>query len=274
MITNLGEKMQIEEKIKMFKDVFAPKAGEKVLFLVDIPHENIVDNQKWKDRREMANEWYDSFKDMGKEIGFTVNFTNFNATGLHNTPIPEDIIKMACKADLVIAMTEYSGSSSLINLCKNISKTTRCVSMPTVEKRMEKTALRANYADVKVYANNIEKMLTKAIGAEVLFSTGDRLFIDLRNRVAFADGGDCSKPGQMINFPSGEGCIAPYEGAKDEVEEFDESKTEDILPDNQHRDLLKYRVKSNKIVEIIGEGSNADEMRAFFDENPTRKNIA
>jgi hypothetical protein len=29
--------MNREEKIKMFREVFAPKSGEKVLFLVDIP---------------------------------------------------------------------------------------------------------------------------------------------------------------------------------------------------------------------------------------------
>ena len=39
--------MNDEEKIKMFNDVFAPKAGEKVLFLVDLPHNDIKDNEKW-----------------------------------------------------------------------------------------------------------------------------------------------------------------------------------------------------------------------------------
>ena len=263
-----------DEKIKMFKDVFAPKAGEKVLFLVDTPHDNITDNTNWQDRREMAKEWYESFKDMGMEMGFTVDFAEYDATGLHNTPIPDKVMDLASKANLVIAMTEYSGSSSFINLCRNISKITRCASMPTVERRMENTAFKANYADVQIYANNIKKMLNKTIAAEVLFSTGDSLFMDLRNRVAFEDGGKCSETGQMINFPSGEGYIAPYEGIGDEVEEFGESKTEGILPDNQHGDLIKYKVKNNKIVEIIGEGKNADEMREFFDKNPTRRNIA
>ena len=59
--------MQVEEKIKMFNDVFAPKSGEKVLFLVDMPHDDIKDNKNWSERREMANEWYEIFKDMGNE---------------------------------------------------------------------------------------------------------------------------------------------------------------------------------------------------------------
>ena len=40
--------MQIEERIKMFKDVFKPMPNEKVLFLVDVPHDNIKDTDKWK----------------------------------------------------------------------------------------------------------------------------------------------------------------------------------------------------------------------------------
>jgi leucyl aminopeptidase (aminopeptidase T) len=266
--------MKVEERLKMFKDVFAPKSGEKVLFLVDKPHDNIVDNQIWKDRREMAYEWYNSFKDLGVETGFSVDFQEYNATGMHNTPIPPDVIDEASQANLVIAMTEYSGSSSFITVCKKEGGITRAASMPMVEKRMEETAFKANYEDVQIYAASIKKMLTKAIGAEVLFSTGNKLFIDLRNRVGFADGGDCTKTGQFINFPSGEGYIAPYEGAEDEIGEFGASKTEGILPDNQHGNLLKYRVKKNTITEVIGEGKNADEMRTFFEENESRKNIA
>jgi len=37
---------------------------------------------------------------------------------------------------------------------------------------------------------------------------------------------------------------------------------------------VKYVIKNNKIVEVIGEGKKADEMRAFFTENESRRNIA
>ena len=266
--------MREEEKIKMFKDVFAPKSGENILFLIDIPHDDIQDTEVWKDRREMAKEWYTSFKNMGSGEGFNVDMLEFNATGLNNTPIPKDIIDRAGKSDLFIAMTEFSGSSSFMPMCRKEGSTTRGASMPGVERRMEKSAFLANYADVKVYANSIKNMLTNAIAAEVLFSTGDRLFLDLRNRYGKADEGDCSKPGQCINFPSGEGYIAPYEAAADEIDKYGESKTEGILPDTQHGSIIKYKVKNNRIVDVLGEGKKQDEIRAFFKENDSRKNIA
>ena len=263
--------MQEEEKIKMFKDVFKPKSGEKVLFLVDIPHDDIKDNKNWSDRREMANEWYNTFKNMAKKEGFTVEMHKYNATGVNNTPVPQSVIDKASKSNLVIAMTEYSGSSSFKPMCQKEGAITRCASMPGVERRMEKSAFLANYYDVKIYANSIKKMLTKAIGAEVLFSTGDRLFIDLCNRMGSADEGDCSKPGQTINFPSGEGYIAPYEG---ENKEIGDSKTNGILPDYQPGVILKYKIKNNKIVDIIGKEKESNEKRKFFNEKDSRRNIA
>jgi len=77
-----------------------------------------------------------------------------------------------------------------------------------------------------------------------------------------------------MNFPSGEGFIAPYEAATDEINEFGESKTEGIWPVNYKGELLKYVVKNNRITDIIGEGAMADEARKFYSENDTRRNIA
>jgi leucyl aminopeptidase (aminopeptidase T) len=146
--------------------------------------------------------------------------------------------------------------------------------MPTVEKRMEETALKANYAEVQKYVTAIARMLNDAVGSEILFSTGDTLYVDLRNRVAFADKGDCRKTGQFINFPSGEACAPPYEAAPEEFGEFGRSRTVGILPARYNEELVKYVIKNNKIVEIIGHGKKAEEMRTFFTENDTRRNIA
>ena len=265
--------MNPEEKIKMFQDVFAPKSGEKVLFLVDIPHDTIKDNNAWKDRRIMAREWYTIFKKMGIETNFSVEWFEYNATGVHNSPTPE-ILNMIRKSNLVIAMTEYSASSSLLPLAKTQDSITRVASMPGIERRMEETAFRANYQEVKRYALAIKKMLNEAVGAEILFSTDDTLYIDLRNRIAEADTGDCTQTGQCINFPSGEASKAPYEAVKDEIKAFGESKTQGIWPVSSDGELMKYVVKNNRIVEIIGNGKKAEEMRLFFKENNTRRNVA
>lgn len=266
--------MNDEERIKMFKKVFAPKSGEKVLFLIDLPHGKIKDNIKWKARRKMAHDWFRSFNEMGEKAGFSVDILEYEATGMNNTPIRQEIINEAKNANLVIAMTEFSATSSLGQVCKLPGTITRCASMPGVEKRMEETAFKADYAEVQRYASSIEKMLNKTIGASIKFSTGDSLYIDLRNRVAESDKGDCSKTGQMINFPSGEAWKVPYEAASDEIDKFGESKTEGILPIICGNEIIKFVIKNNIIVETRGDGKKAKELREFFTDNKTRRNIA
>jgi leucyl aminopeptidase (aminopeptidase T) len=266
--------MKNEEKIKMFKDVFAPKPGEKVLFLVDIPHNIIKDNNAWKDRRKMAQEWYTIFKKMGIKTGFSVDWREYKATGVHNSPIPPETLDTIRKSNLVIAMTEYSASSSLVPISRTQGTITRCASMPGVERRMEETAFKTDYKEVKKYAAALERMLNNALGAEIIFSTSDKLYIDVRNRYALSEAGECTKIGQFINFPSGEAFIVPYEATSDEIDEFGTSKTEGIWPVMYDGELVKYVVNNNRIVEISGDSKKADEMRDFFGENNTRRNIA
>jgi leucyl aminopeptidase (aminopeptidase T) len=262
------------EKIKMFKDVFNPKTDERILILIDMPHKNIKDTKRWKEVREMAKEWYIILKNLGLKEGFTVDIEKYYATGNHNAQIPNEIKEIIKKYNLVLAMTEFSASSSLLPICQTKGSITRCASMPMLEKSMEKTALKANYKDVKKYALILEEMLNNSKGAEILFSTGDKLYVDLRHRKAFAEAGDCRKAGQFINFPSGEACKAPYEAISEEIDELGESKTEGILPVKYEDELVKYIIKNNRITEIIGEGKKAEEMRKFFSENHTRRNIA
>jgi leucyl aminopeptidase (aminopeptidase T) len=266
--------MKVEERIQMFKDIFAPKSGETVLFLTDVPHGDVADSDGWAARRKMVQDWYESFRKMGAEVGFSVRILKYLATGQPNAPIPREMIEAARKSSLVIAMTEYSASSSLKPICDAARAMTRCASMPGVEKRMERTAFRADYAEIQAWAVAIETILNAAVGAEIVFSTHDTLYLDLRYRRAGSDRGDCSKPGQFINLPSGEGFKVPYEAVAEEVTSFGKSKTEGILPRSFHGELAKYVIRNNSIVDIIGSGKEAERMRVFFAQNDTRRNIA
>lgn len=263
-----------KEKIKMFKDVFNPKKDENIIILFDAPHSNIKDNNKWKDRRKLAKEWYKTFVHIGEKTGFKTEIHTYPSTGVHNGQIPKETIEVLKKYDLVIAMTEYSASSSLLPICREKNSKTRCASMPTVERRMEKTAFKADYQKVQKYATAIEKILNKSITAEITFSTNDTITMDLRNRNAHADGGNCQKKGDFINFPSGEACQALYEATKDEKEVFGESKTIGILPVDYDGEIVRFDIDNNKIIKIIGEGVKAEEMRIFFNEKKSRRNIA
>ena len=68
--------MKPKERKKMSKDVFAPKSGEKILFLIDTPHQNIIDSNTRKERRKMAQEWSNTFKQTDEENDFSDYFSH------------------------------------------------------------------------------------------------------------------------------------------------------------------------------------------------------
>jgi hypothetical protein len=260
-------KMNIEGRSKMSMDVFAPKTGEKIMILIDIPNDTIKDSRKWKERREMANKWYKTFQFLSKEIELHVDIITYKATGFHNAPIPQEIIDIAHKLNLVIALTEYSETISLKQVCDTDESITRCASMPQAEKRMENTAFIADYTLVQRYATTIEKMLNKANGVEVLFSTNNSLCLNLRNRIAKSESGICHTTGQFINFPSGGGFKAPYEAAPDEIDKFGENQTKGILSIYLNGEIVKCVIKNNKIIKVLGKNKKAIELNELFKEN-------
>jgi hypothetical protein len=266
--------MNHEEKIRLFQTVFAPRPGEQVLFLVDLPANPAADTTTWKDRRAMALEWFTIFEELGVKTGFTVSLKEYPATGMPNTPIPTEILAAATNATLVIALTQYSASSSLLPICFSKDSHTRCASMPGVERRMEETALRADYTAVKHYATRLSQLLNDAISADIQFSTGETLHIDLRFRTAKADTGDCTKPGQFINFPSGEACKVPYEAAPEERTIHGQSTTAGVWPVVLKGEPMQWIVQHNRVIDIIGHGPYAEHFRQFFKHNPTRSNLA
>jgi len=266
--------MDSKERIRMLEDVFAPRKGERVLFLVDMPHDDIVDNDEWRARREMADEWLADFRTMAGETGFEVDRIEYPATGKNNADIPEEIITEARSSNLVIAMTEYSATAPLGGVCDEEGSITRCASMPGVARNMEETALRADYKLVKVYALALTDLLNKSVGAEITFSTGDYLYLDLRNRVAEADSGECSQAGQCINFPAGESFKVPYEAVADEIDAFGPSMSKGIMPVDYDGVLVKFVIENNRITDILGEDWKVGELTDFFNKEDSRRNLA
>jgi len=223
---------------KLLVDVFGPQPGEKVLVMTDLPHGDLADSENWATRREMAKEWHSAFQRLGSKLGFTVYpLLTYAATGAHSAPLPEEgemdgqrvrLGDILSDTDIVVALTEYSATAPLIGFGQKFPRL-RAASMPGVLKSMEQTALAADYSEVARKSRLLARKLDQAVGAKVEFSTGHQMYFDLRNRKAEADDGQlhADKKGiRLINLPSGEACIAPYEGEL----EGQPSRTEGTLP--------------------------------------------
>lgn len=267
---------------RLLTDVFDPQPGEIAAVVVDLPHEGIPDTAAWAARREMAERWRAALAELGRERGFQVlPLVTYPATGANNANLPAagwlggeavDLGEQLSASTLVIAMTQFSATAPLGHLAKD-NPDFRAASMPGVEERMEGTALSADYRRVAARCRAIAAALDGAVLCDVTFSTGHRCWFDLRHRRCEMDDGSLlrSKEGErVINLPSGETFIVPYEGEFEDVPSW----TAGTIPVIENGELVLFHVVANTVVVVEGEGPVADRYSAFFDDDPARANIA
>lgn len=267
---------------KLLIDVFDPQPGETAAVMVDVPRDGVGDTPRWAARREMAGRWHDALSELGKERGFDVlPMLRYPATGANNADLPktgwlgEDGIELGrrlAESTLVIAMTEFSATAPLAHVAK-ANPDFRAASMPGVETRMEGTSLAADYRRVAARCRAIADAFEGATLCDVVFSTGHRCWFDLRHRRAEMDDGWLprdKKGDRIINLPSGETFIVPYEGEFEDVPSW----TAGTIPVIENDELVLFHVVANTIVVVEGDGEVADRYAEFFDADPARANVA
>lgn len=267
---------------KLFSDVFEPQAGEVVLVACDLPHTPAQDTPAWRDRREWAEEWRRTFASIGQKVGFeTAPLLTYLATGMNGAELPQKAMlggkqvamdEALLGSTLGVFMTEYSATAALDAYCRRKADF-RAASLPGLERRMENTSLAADYRAVARRCRILYDIMHGADSLDVQFSTGHRCHFDLRFRQPEADDGYLPrfKPGdRIINLPSGETFIVPYEGERDGTA----SCTAGMLPMSAGQEVILLRVEANRIVAIEGDGPEARRVREFFEADSARRNIA
>lgn len=264
-------------------DVFNPLPGEKVLVMIDVPAGIAGENASaWYMRRGMAHRWHAALEEISLDHGFEVlPMLKYPATGAHSGPLPEEgdwdgkvvqIDEVLRQTNIVLALSEYSATAPLIEATKR-HPDLRVASMPTVSVDMESTALSADYGQVASKARVLQDLLNRASGAFVEFATGDQMFFDLRHRHAEADDGELhadEEGARVINLPSGEAYIVPYEG---EIE-GEPSRTVGRIPFVCEKDIVILEVEDNRVVSVVGDGACAEGIRGFLEVDDARRNIA
>ncbi len=267
---------------RLLTDVFDPQAGELATVVVDLPHDGAADNDQWRERREMAEQWREALAGLAAQRGFTVNpLLSYAATGANNADLPEkgrladaevDLAHTLLESTLVIAMTEFSPTAPLSLLAER-KEDFRAASMPGVLRRMEESALAADYGEVARRCQVIEQAMLPAVLCDVEFSTGHRCWFDLRHRTPEVDDGFLprfKKGDRIINLPSGETFEVPYEGERDGVPSW----TAGSIPVVEDGVMVVFEIAGNRVVEITGDAAAAARWRSYFADDPARANIA
>ena len=228
---------------KILKQNFVYKKGEKIIILHDLLKKP---NKDYKFRIELAKKWYNELK----KSKYDVDIINYNATYSQNADFPKtcflnntekDFEKELSRADIVIALTEYSATAPLHKLADKYGF--RAASMPGFNKKMI-PALELNYKDIKEKVKQVHDILDGAESALVVFEVEKKqyeLFLDLSTRKPHKDDGDCSQKSQLINLPSGECFIAPLDTKQ--------SKTSGFLPIQKKDEVIIYKIEKNNVVD-------------------------
>ena len=271
---------------RFLRDVFDPVPGERVAVVVDEPTPTSPDNDAWRERRRMAEDWRRGIESLGERIGYrTLPLVTFAATGRHGADFPEGVsvgdarrptAEFLGDTNLLLAMTEFSMTGALVDACKVHpgAAVFRAASMPGVRKWMEESSLAADYAEIQRRCRVLKSLFVRSEAAEVEFSTGHRCVFDLRFRVPESDDGylhrDKNDDIPVINLPSGETFEVPYEGERD----GERSLTAGNLPVREEDGTAVFRVAANRVVGVTGDPAAAGRWARYFDEDPVRGNIA
>ena len=267
---------------ELLVNVFDPQAGEIVLVACDIPHGGIMDTAQWKDRRDLAREWHEAFESLGKRLSFeTRPLLTYAAAGASGADLPAKAKQSAVEINLEDALnqctlaaflTEFSATAALDGFCRK-KEDFRAASMPGLERRMEQSALAADYREVARRCGILAGILEGAESLDVRFSTGHTCQFDLRFRKCEVDDGFLprfKKGDRIINLPSGETFIVPYEGERT----GEPSRTSGELPAEVDGERVVLRVERNRITTVSGQGPQAQDLRDYFAVDPARANIA
>ncbi len=265
---------------KLFVDVFAP-SDEVVSIMYDLPVANIPDNDAWRARREMVEEWYQTIKSFSHQYGIKLNpVVTYDACGAHNMDLPEygmsngklvNIAEIVNQSSIILSMPEFSASAPLLIFTQN-NPGLRVASMPMITKAMEQTGLAADYDKVAKDCEMLALLFDNSIGVEVHFSTGHHCYFDISdNKPPLKDNGRLHKTTptgepRLRNLPSGEVCVTPNESHG--------SLTRGQLPIIQKEELMVLNVEENKIVGVEGKSKEAGKQRNAFLAEAARCNIA
>jgi leucyl aminopeptidase (aminopeptidase T) len=204
----------------------------------------------------------------------------YEATGAHNGDLPETVAidgkavpigSILKDSTIVLSMAEYSATAPLVWFAKKY-KNLRGASMPGVAKFMEESGLAADYGKVAQTCARLAPFFEKAIGVEVVFSTGHFCYFDLSdNRPVFQDNGKLDPDAEqgedrLLNLPSGEVCTVPNENKN--------SQTIGEIPTVIGHETIVFVVKNNQIIDIKGDGPLAEKNRMEFRAEPAQCNIA
>lgn len=283
--------MQIstDELVQLVKRVFEPTADDRALaILIDFPDAAVPDEPVWKDRRELAFEWYRKLAAKSDETGLErVELYGYRNVRANNADLPdrasrlqnlpesaddlppgEPLNEIFGRIQLFLVPSRFSATAPMKVKAKEFGF--RAATMPGFTRDMV-PALALDYGKINRRVQQLKTLVDEATACHIQFQVDLQTYLftlDLRFRTGHASGGLLTTPGTAGNLPSGETYIVPYEG------ETEPSLTSGTLPVQFGTDVVLYKVANNRAVDILSDNPASDRERAKLAQEPAYGNIA
>jgi hypothetical protein len=289
------DRLTADELTRLIRRVFRPTSEDRSLALiVDLPDDEVPDNERWHARRDIAAGWYTELQIASADLGIETALFLYRNVHSNNadlpeaawawdaSPVPDDVDGVGGRRQttfesifsthrLVLAPTEFSTTAPLKVLAPRYGF--RAATMPGFSDAMV-PALRLDYGEVNHRVDLLKGLLDAATGADFSFVVegfGEcALHLDLRHRTAHASGGLLPSPGTAGNLPSGEAYIVPYEGERD----GEPSVSAGHLPIQLGDEAVVFAIEGNRAIDIVSTGPTSSEEARRLAAEPARGNVA
>lgn len=281
--------LTVEELVQLVQRVFKPGPNDRGLaILIDFPDEHEPDTPAWKDRRELAFDWFQKLAQAGPLLGLeSVKIYGYRNVRANNADLPHqasELHRLPENADQLPAPTELSEvfrSTQIFLVPTRFSATApmkvqaklhgfRAATMPGFTRAML-PALALDYEMIHRRVLQLKELVDRAESCQILFQVEGaqhHLTLDLRHRTGHASGGLVHQAGTAGNLPSGETYIVPYEG------ENEPSRSRGELPVQFGQDVVLYQIEENKAVAVATENRASLEEKRKLAEEPAYGNLA
>jgi len=283
-----------DELLDLVRRVFSLRDEDRRLAVItDLPDAQLADHAGWRQRRDMALDWYRRLRARQDSLGLEVEFYLYRNARRNNADLPatawryragdlptnadqldpssgESFSEIFDRLDLLLAPTELSTTAPLKLAAPR--HRLRAATLPGFSPAMV-PALRLDYVEIDRRVRLLKGLLDRAQRAELRFAAGGRthqLTLDLRYRSAHASGGLLPEPGSAGNLPSGETYIVPYEGERP----GDPSRSAGTLPVELDGKVVVYRIDHNQALSVEPGGAVARAEAARLAAEPAYGNLA
>lgn len=269
------ERLSKEDLVALVQSVFPLLPEDRSLaVLVDIPRRAASDNDDWKNRRRLAEEWAGLLDEGAELIPLeNVSLVAYADIGSDNADLPSSVFVMGGplpetadglstwgretplaslleNTQIFLAPTEFSATAPLKKAAPSFGF--RAATMPGFSERMI-PALKLDYKEIGRRVEILRQKLDRADAADLHFLVDGALeyslHFDLRFSRAHTSSGRFPDKGTAGNLPSGETYIVPFEGRPGE-----RSQTKGMLPVEIKGEVLLFMIMDNRAIAVDSEG--------------------